>query len=334
MGKDPDSGPLDGNDPGRRGGVSGTSDKIGVVGRADQAEDEDTKDVEQEDTDPDTTDGTRDVLCWVAGFGGGHSENLSSQEGVGSSDQNRPETGKTTQGTGDTLVLNERAGVIPIAEAETVVGRGTTQIDNETKDDETNNGEDLDGGEPELAFTEGAGTQKVDDDDNDTGDGDPYGIVDLVVPVVDEDGGGGQLSGEGDDPIVPVIPAHRKSHGWVNETSGEGHLTTGYGEECGQFAQGQHDGDADGRDDDVTEQKAQRATSCEGPGGTQKETSADDASDGDHLGVAVLQATLELIARAILVPLECMVDGFFLVVVRHRGLGDIQPEWRGVEEGM
>jgi len=61
--------------------------------------------------------------------------------------------------------------------------RSTTQIDDETEDDKANDSDHLDGGEPELAFTEGAGTQKVDDDDNDTGYGNPYGIVDLVVPI-------------------------------------------------------------------------------------------------------------------------------------------------------
>lgn len=63
------------------------------------------------------------------------------------------------------------------------MSRGTTQIDDETEDDETDNCDDLDGGEPELAFTEGAGTQEVDDDDDDTSDGNPCGIVDLAVPV-------------------------------------------------------------------------------------------------------------------------------------------------------
>ena len=65
------------------------------------------------------------------------------------------------------------------------MGWGTAQIDNKTEDDETNDGDDFDGGEPELAFTEGAGSQKVDDDDNDTGYGDPYGVVDFAVPVCD-----------------------------------------------------------------------------------------------------------------------------------------------------
>ena len=45
-------------------------------------------------------------------FGGGHSENLSSQEGIGGADQDRPETGETAQRSRDILVLNERAGVM------------------------------------------------------------------------------------------------------------------------------------------------------------------------------------------------------------------------------
>ena len=112
MGKDFDSSPLDGDDPGGRGGITGVGDKVGVVVRADQAKDEDTDDVEQEDTDPDTTNGERDVLGRVAGFGGGHSENLGSQKGVGSTDQDRPDTGKASEGSRDILVLIESAGVM------------------------------------------------------------------------------------------------------------------------------------------------------------------------------------------------------------------------------
>jgi len=112
VGKDLDSGPLDCNDPGGRGGVTSVGDKIRVVGWADQTEDEDTDDVEQEDTDPDTTNGDRDVLGRVVSFCGGHSENLSSQEGVGGADQDGPDTGETTQSSRDILVLNESSGVM------------------------------------------------------------------------------------------------------------------------------------------------------------------------------------------------------------------------------
>lgn len=45
MRKDLDSGPLDGDDPGGRGSVTGISDEARVVGRTDQTEHEDTDDV-------------------------------------------------------------------------------------------------------------------------------------------------------------------------------------------------------------------------------------------------------------------------------------------------
>jgi len=112
VGEDLDSGPLNGDDPGGRCCVAGVGDKTRVVGGADQTEDEDTNDVKQEDTDPDTTNGLWNVLGRVVGFGGGHSENLGSQEGVGSADQNGPDTGETTQRARDFIVLDECAGVV------------------------------------------------------------------------------------------------------------------------------------------------------------------------------------------------------------------------------
>ena len=110
--KDLDSGPLNGNDPGRGCRVTGIGDKARVVVWAYQTEDEDTEDVEQEDTDPDAANGLRDVLGRIAGFGGGHSENLSSQECVGGTDQDRPETSEPARSTWDVMVLGESARVM------------------------------------------------------------------------------------------------------------------------------------------------------------------------------------------------------------------------------
>ena len=111
-GKDLDSSPPDGDDPGGGGGVTGVGDKVGVVVWTDQAEDEDADDVEQDDTDPNATNGFRNVLGRVAGFGSGHAKDLGPQEGVGSADQDGPETGKTTQRSWDTLVLRKSTGVV------------------------------------------------------------------------------------------------------------------------------------------------------------------------------------------------------------------------------
>ena len=112
MGEDFDSGLLNGDDPGGRCRVTGVGDETRFVGGANQTEDEDAEDVKQEDTDPDTTNGLRDVLGRVVGFSGSHSENLGSQEGVGSADQNGPDTGKTTQRARDVMVLDECAGIV------------------------------------------------------------------------------------------------------------------------------------------------------------------------------------------------------------------------------
>ena len=163
--------------------------------------------------------------------------------------------------------------------------------------------------------------------------------------TIDEDGCSRQLCGKGDDPRVPIVPAknriasvqmgvsrnvdhlpHSESHSGIDESPGERHLTTGYREESSQLAQAQHNSHAGGRDDEVTEEKTQRATSSEGPSGTQKETRTDDTTDAvirneaismmeenlwdsrDHLGMAVLQSTLEFAVGTDCLPLDGVFD--------------------------
>ena len=127
MGKDLDPGPLNGNDPCRRGGVTSVGGKMWVVRWTDQTEYEHANDVEQEDTNPNTTNGTRYVLCRVVSFGGGDSDNLGAQEGVGSTDHNGPEPSKTTQSSWNVIELNERAG-ITLCQANTVIPLATLRI--------------------------------------------------------------------------------------------------------------------------------------------------------------------------------------------------------------
>ena len=86
MRKDLDSGVLDSDDPGGRGGVPSVGEEVRVIGWADQAEDEDTEDVEEEDTDPNTANGHGDVLGRIVGLSGSHSEDLCPQESVGGTD--------------------------------------------------------------------------------------------------------------------------------------------------------------------------------------------------------------------------------------------------------
>lgn len=112
MRKDLDSSPLDGNDPGGRGGVTGGSNEIGIVRRADQTEHENTENVEQQDTDPDTTDSAGNVFGRIVGFRGRDSDDLGAQESISSANQDGPNAGKATQSSRNVVVLNERTGIV------------------------------------------------------------------------------------------------------------------------------------------------------------------------------------------------------------------------------
>ena len=112
MGKNFDSGPVDRNDPGGRGSVTSTGDKTRVIGGANQTQHEDTENIEEEDTDPYTTNGNWDGFGWVVGFCGSHPENLGSQERIGGTDQHRAETSETTRSSWYFMILGERAGII------------------------------------------------------------------------------------------------------------------------------------------------------------------------------------------------------------------------------
>ena len=112
MGKDLDSCPLDTHDPGGRGRISGLGNEVWVIVGAYQTQDEDTEEVEQKDTDPDTPNGNGDVLGRVTSLCGGHPKNLGPQEGISCADQYRPGSSETAQRARNPVVLNESARVM------------------------------------------------------------------------------------------------------------------------------------------------------------------------------------------------------------------------------
>ena len=59
----------------------------------------------------------------------------------------------------------------------------TTQINDEANKNKADDGENLDRREPEFAFTKDPSSQKVDDDDGGTRNGDPHSVVYFLVPV-------------------------------------------------------------------------------------------------------------------------------------------------------
>ena len=61
------------------------------------------------------------------------------------------------------------------------------------------------------------------------------GLRTSLVPIIDEDGGGTQLRGKNDRPVVPVIPAHGERKRGVDETFGKFDMPTRNRKVCNHF---------------------------------------------------------------------------------------------------
>lgn len=81
----------------------------------------------------------------------------------------------------------------PIPETDGITGRPTSSIENNTHQNQTNDGDDLDQGEPKFHLSVDLDAEEVGRAHADETDGDPYTIVDGRVPVVDDDGAGDHL---------------------------------------------------------------------------------------------------------------------------------------------
>jgi hypothetical protein len=210
-----------------------------------------------------------------------------------------PETEESTKSTLDTLVLDESTWGPPEPESDRRVVRSTSRGNDDTEDDETDNRQDLDRGKPEFTLSVDTCAKHVDDDDNDEAEGDPQTIeLDAFGPVVDENGGGGELGGQDDRPVVPVVPAESERQSRVDESAGEGDVSTGNGQVGDHLSEGDlvairadpndcrvathHDTVADGTHKGVSQEETEGTTVSKRSTGTEEETGSDDC--GSQLG--------------------------------------------------
>ena len=63
-----------------------------------------------------------------------YSDDFSSEVGESSLCHDSPPAKETTFGAADTIVLNERARVVPVTETKTIVTGSTSEVKNDTKD--------------------------------------------------------------------------------------------------------------------------------------------------------------------------------------------------------
>lgn len=154
----------------------------------------DTTDVEEQDTVEGLLDGSRDSLPRVLGLTNGDTDKFGTHVGEKGEDESIDESTELAEVTSDFVSL-ESSAVHPVGETDTGLTGDTSEVDNETDEDEAGEGDDLDQREPEFNLAEPLDTQAVDSDDEDDKDSAPCGGVDGTVPKLDDEGGSDDLVG-------------------------------------------------------------------------------------------------------------------------------------------
>lgn len=186
----------------------------------------------------------------------------------------------------------------PVVEANVplIAGAG---VNANGKDDEADDGHNLDAGKPHFELAIPADRQEVNGGEYDPEDGDEDGDTEAGVPVLDDEAGGGQLEGKGDGPAEPVDPAHREAERGVHKARRVDSEGAGHGNEGGHLAQTRHDGEDDAADEDESDQGANGPGRVDSLAASQEQTRAYSAADGEELQMMGLQAALQLGAASL-----------------------------------
>ena len=104
-------------------------------------------------------------------------------------------------------VVVERPWMFPISKPKPVVVGSTAKKEHDAENDETNDGDELDAGEPELGLSEEGHSDDVQQQDNNQHHSDPHSNVHRGFPVVKHNGCRAGLSSHQHGIGIPVIPA-------------------------------------------------------------------------------------------------------------------------------
>lgn len=149
---------------------------------------------------------------------------------------------------------------MPVSEADSLLAWDTSEVDDETEENETSEGDDLDEREPELNLSEPLDTKTIDSDNKlECGsadaeilelmcmttycdeDSDPCCSVDALVPESDDESTGDDLSRTDDEVFTQVDKSSSETESGVDTSSGVAGETF-LGRESGRhFSQSQHD---------------------------------------------------------------------------------------------
>lgn len=175
-GEDGDAGLLDGNDEGTLGG-GGAEVQRGIGGRHEQADDEGTADVKDDESEPDALDGLGHGASGVGSLGGGDSSDLGTDEGEGGVDHDAEEGEKSTLGAWYTRILDESSRFLPVLEPDGLMVGPSAGADYNTQYDQADDRDDLDGRKPEFHLAIEPVATKIHGVDHNKHETHPHSIV-------------------------------------------------------------------------------------------------------------------------------------------------------------
>lgn len=288
--KNLDSGAVDGNNPWRSGSVRFTVEEIVVIVWNENTDSEGTENVEEEDTPEDTTNGLGDVLAWVLGLTSSDGDHLDTTVREGSLDKGGEKTKESTPITSCNVGLHG-TWVLPVTETNAITGWATTKIEDECKEDETDNCDQLDTGEDEFCFTIDGDSEDVQGHDENDDQGNPDCIVHGIWPVLNEQYGSGNFDTEGDGAVVPLIPADSETKSIIDVAGAHLWDSTRKWKPSSHLTKRHHHAEDSETGKSVTNESTEWTGSGESATDTDEETSTDGTTEGNELNVSRLETS-------------------------------------------
>lgn len=282
-------------------GLLGVGYEKGRIGSRDyETDNENTADIEDQDSPEGPLDRDWDVLPGILSLANGNADEFGSHVGEKSVDECRPET---EEGSEALPVRNLLVKVlaqrtvrrIPVSETNSIMFRISSKINDDTHQDQCDQGDDLDARKPELQFPEHANAEEVDKEDKGDEDDHPNAGIDLAatMPVLEDGAGGVNVVWGNDEIFHEIIVSKSESNGRVHETGGISRETTFMGNVCGHFTERNHDEVTNKANKAISDKDTERATPDETSARSNNETSSYCTSEGDHGNLSGTEASVE-----------------------------------------
>lgn len=256
MREDLDTGILNGQDEGRESGVRARGFcKTLVIEGQNETKNQQVDYIEEQDAPEHLFGSLRNSLAGVGRLGGSKTTQLSTCEGESS-------TGKHAGKAVEAVVESTR--VAPVFSTNVTLASNTTTVVDDTEEDETSTGSDLDQGEDKFDFTITLNTKELDDGEDDKEHGDPDGNADICSPEANCQRCGSELKGQDSEPRECIVQTHGKTPRRIDEADDVSVECTIDRVQDGHLSQGVHSEQKHYTDDEVADDLVHEELACGG----------------------------------------------------------------------